>query len=131
MSSSFSILVTGGPYSSQAHISAQHFISAIIEQNHLIKCVFFYGDGVLVANHLMHPANDEYHMHLKWRELALTHQLELHACVSVASKRGVLDEQESKLAAKNNFNVTKPFVLSGLGTWAEAVLTSDRSIHFS
>lgn len=131
MALTFAVLVTGSPYQSQAHLSAQRFIEALYRQGHSVSSVFFYGDGVYVANSLINPANDEVQQHLTWKNLANQYQFKLQACVSVANKRGILSEEDSELAGLESFNVSAPFEVSGLGSWVEASTQSDRSLHFS
>ncbi|PWK53259.1 sulfurtransferase complex subunit TusD [Pleionea mediterranea] len=131
MTTRFSILVTGSPFTSQAHHSAQCFVDALYSKGHQVTSVFLYGDGSYVANQLMHPANDESHPHQHWRELAQKHGFKLQACVSAAAKRGILSREDSELSGKSSFNVTSPYEIAGLGAWVEAVANSDKSLHFS
>ncbi|NVJ49417.1 MAG: sulfurtransferase complex subunit TusD [Gammaproteobacteria bacterium] len=131
MSKTFALLVSGSPHQSQAHLSAQRFVEACYAKGHNISCVFFYGDAVYVANGLMHPANDEQHPHRQWRQLAERFKFTLNACVSVSSKRGVLNQEDSQLAGFTQHNVDKPFEISGLGAWVEASINADRTLHFA
>ncbi len=131
MPKTFAVLVTGSPYSSQAHGSAIQFIEAVYRLGHSVHSIFFYSDAVYVANQLLNPANDEPHWGLKWKALAAEHNISLQACVSVANKRGILNQEDAELARKPHFNVDAPFEISGLGAWADAVKNTDRTIHFS
>lgn len=131
MSKSFAILVTGAPYSSQAHSSAQGFVEAVYKLGHKVSTVFFYNDGVYVANALLNPTNDEPHPGHQWLVLSDEYKFPLQACVSVANKRGMLSEEDSELAKLETYNVKAPFEIAGLGAWAEAVAKSDKTIHFA
>ena len=131
MSLQYAILVSGSPYSSQAHMSAQRFIHACYAQGHSINSVFFYGDAVYIGNNLLTPANDEYQMQREWITLAEKFNIPLQACVSVANKRGILSAEDSQLAGLDNFNIVAPFEISGLGSWVSASTSADRQVHFS
>jgi tRNA 2-thiouridine synthesizing protein D len=131
MSKSFAILVTGSPFSSRAHSSAQGFVEAICQKRHEVTTVFFYGDGVYVANRLLNPANDEWHPGQGWLSLANQYQFPLQACISVANKRGLLNQEDSELAQFDAFTVLPPFEIAGLGAWADAVAKADKMIHFA
>lgn len=131
MTTRFSILVTGSPYTSQAHHSAQGFVESLYNKGHQVTCVFFYGDGSYVANQLMHPANDEAHPHYHWQALAHKHGFKLQACVSASAKRGILSKEDSELSGKSSYNVSAPYEIAGLGAWVDAVTNSDKTLHFS
>ncbi len=131
MSKSFAILVTGSPFSSQAHSSAQGFVDAVYQLGHKVSTVFFYGDGVYVANRLLNPANDEQHLGRNWQTLSNQYNFPLQACVSVANKRGMLNQEDSELANLDAFTVSTPFEIAGLGAWAEAVANADKTLHFA
>ncbi|NVJ60003.1 MAG: sulfurtransferase complex subunit TusD [Gammaproteobacteria bacterium] len=131
MTLKYAILVSGSPYSSQAHMSAQRFIYACYQQGHTVNSVFFYGDGVYVANQLLSPANDEFQTQREWQQLANNFKVPLHACVTVANKRGILSAEDSELLGQNFHNLAKSFEISGLGSWVTAAATADRQIHFS
>ncbi|MCO7222747.1 sulfurtransferase complex subunit TusD [Pleionea sp. CnH1-48] len=131
MSASFAILVSGSPYTSQAHLSAQSFIEALYQEGQEVSRVFFYSDAVYVANNLQSPPNDEPNWHLRWKELAAKYEFKLQACVSVSLKRGLLSAEEAELNELNQFNVSAPFDISGLGEWAESSINGDRVVHFA
>jgi len=130
MSLRYTLLVSGSPYSTQAHHSALGFLDALLKKGHKVQCVFFYADGVLAANELTSPANDEPNVHAHWKTLASTYDVPLHACISVANKRGLLNEEDAKLHEQSCHNVNEPFKISGLGEWAQAISTCDRVVHF-
>lgn len=131
MTLQYAILVSGSPYSSQAHMSAQRFIHACYAQGHSVNSVFFYGDAVYIGNKLFSPANDEYQIQREWVNLASKFKVPLQACVSVANKRGVLSAEDSQLAGLDSFNIAEPFEISGLGSWVSAATSADRQVHFS
>ncbi|WP_144394807.1 sulfurtransferase complex subunit TusD [Pleionea sediminis] len=131
MALKYAILVTGSPYTSQAHSSAQRFVDACYRQGHSVHSVFFYGDAVYVANELWNPANDEQNLQQGWSSLASQYDLTINACVSVANKRGIVSQEDAELAGLPDHNVNADFHIAGLGEWVEASSHSDRVIHFS
>ena len=66
----FLIVVQGGPYTTQASLSAWHFARAVLTGGHDIYRIFFYHDGVYNANGLLSPPQDEVDLHQAWRMLA-------------------------------------------------------------
>ncbi|WP_345291475.1 sulfurtransferase complex subunit TusD [Kangiella marina] len=126
----FSLLVTANPYSSQGQFSAIQFAKTLLEQGHVIKRVFFYADGVLVASRLNCPPSDEYHLTKTWAKLAIEHNFELVACVTVAMKRGVTNVAEAERNVLIGDNLDPAFEISGLGQLTEAMLESDRLVSF-
>ncbi len=143
MPQTFSILVTGSPYTSQAHYSAQAFVQAIYQLNHSVLCVFFYQEAVYVANKAIHTLSDESNPQQNWIQLAKVLKFELHACMSVSQKRGILDQSlletssqvktssQADTMSQTMITCEPSFQLSGLGTWAEVSHISDRVVHFS
>ncbi|RDX37296.1 sulfurtransferase complex subunit TusD [Kangiella sp. HD9-110m-PIT-SAG07] len=126
----FSLLVTANPHSSQGQFSAIQFAKTLLHQGHVIKRVFFYADGVLVASRLNCPPSDEYNLTKTWAKLAITHDFELTACVTVAMKRGIINATEADRNALTGENIDPAFEISGLGQLTEAMLESDRLVTF-
>jgi len=126
----FSISVLSAPYTDQTAFSAYKFAEAALSQGHHIKRVFFYGEGVLNANHLNTPPQDEIDLHEAWRELASSHQIELIVCIASALRRGIIDQSEAKRYEKIGHSMQAPFILSGLGQLMDAAIESDRLITF-
>lgn len=126
----FSLLVTGGPYGTQASASALLFARALLEQGHVLQSVFFYQDGVLNGNALVHPASDEVNLVSGWAELAALNRVALYLCVGAALRRGVVDPAEQHRNGLPAANLHPAFTLAGLGELARASLGSDRFIQF-
>ncbi|NVK38538.1 MAG: sulfurtransferase complex subunit TusD [Gammaproteobacteria bacterium] len=126
----FSLLVLSSPYSSQSHLSALKFAQACIEQQHQIYRIFFYHDGVHGGSDLQAPPQDEPHLAQQWQQLANEHNIDLVTCIAAALKRGILNEEEANRYNKANFNLSKPFELSGLGQLLDAQIHSDRLVTF-
>lgn len=91
---------------------------------------YFYREGVFNANQLTAPAGDEFDLVRGWVQLAQQHRVELNVCVAAALRRGVTDEQEAAQQGLAAANLQPGFILSGLGSLAEAALSSDRLVQF-
>lgn len=126
----FSVSVLSAPYADQAAFSAYKFVEASLHNGHEVRRVFFYGEGVLNANHLNTPPQDEIDLYEAWKTLASSHQVELIVCIASALRRGVLDQNEAQRYEKNGSSMQAPFILSGLGQLMDAAIESDRLITF-
>lgn len=126
----YCLLVTGPAYGTQQASSAWQFAQALLAAGHRISSVFFYREGVLNANQLTSPASDEFDLVRAWVALAQQHGVELNVCVAAALRRGVTDEQEAAQLALVAANLQPGFILSGLGSLAEAALSNDRLVQF-
>jgi len=126
----FSIIIQSSPFSRQSVTTAYRFAEALLEEGHELFRVFFYSDGVLTANQLVSPPQDENNMPEQWSALADKHKLDLVVCIAAAVKRGVIDKNEAKRYEKPASNLQGKFELSGLGQLAEAIAISDRVITF-
>ncbi len=113
------ILVNAGPYTHQANDSAYLFARAALARGHTIGRVFFYHDGVNVANRLTEPPQDERNVASRWSKLAAEHKIDLVVCVAAALRRGIKEEI-----------VAPGFRISGLGQLIEAGIKSDRLVVF-
>lgn len=126
----FALLVQGPPYGSEASAQALLFARALLARGHRLSQVFFYQEGVYNANGYVCPASDEVDLVAQWRALAKAQGLQLDVCVAAAQRRGVLDDREAQDSGKHGYNLSAPFVLSGLGQLADAALTADRLVQF-
>ncbi|MCU1790752.1 sulfurtransferase complex subunit TusD [Pectobacterium polaris] len=127
---SYCLLVTGPAYGTQQASSALQFAQALLAEGHKLKSVFFYREGVLNANQLTSPANDEFDLVRAWQQLGAAHQVALNVCVAAALRRGVTDAQQATQLNLAGANLQPGFVLRGLGELAQSVLTCDRVIQF-
>lgn len=126
----YCLLVTGPAYGTQQASSAYQFAQALLAKGHCLSSVFFYREGVFNANQLTAPAGDEFDLVRGWVQLAQQHRVELNVCVAAALRRGVTDEQEAAQQGLVAANLQPGFILSGLGSLAEAALSSDRLVQF-
>lgn len=77
----YCLVVTGPHYGTEQSSSAYLFANALLEKGHQITQIFFYREGVVNANKLVSPANDEFDLPKAWIALAKKHQIPLHVCV--------------------------------------------------
>lgn len=126
----FSIVITAAP-ATQGALSAYRFACAALEAGNKIYRIFFYQEGVAIANCLMQPAQDELNLQLKWASLAKLHGFELAVCVASALRRGVLDDGEAQRYDKPASNLQTGFNIVGLGQLVDADLRSDRVVTFA
>lgn len=106
-------------FGSQATSLAYQFAQALLAADHQISQVFFFQAGVSHGNSLADFSTDEICPAKIWRDLAQTHQIPLHLCISAAARRGVVEQ-----------NLAEGFVLAGLGEFSRAVLEADRLMTF-
>lgn len=88
--------------------------------------VFFYQDGVHVANGLQWVPDDQRNLTAEWQKLAI----QLPVCVSAALARGVTDQENATRHQINASNLAQGFNLVGLGELADAVQSTERLIQF-
>ncbi|MCO8045022.1 sulfurtransferase complex subunit TusD [Acinetobacter bohemicus] len=118
------ILVTSAPTS----IYAWHALglAQALQQKHEKFRVFFYQDGVSVANALQWVPDDQRHLSRAWQDLKIC----LPVCVSAALARGITDQDNAQRHNIQQHNLANNFELVGLGELADAVQSSQRLIQF-
>ncbi len=127
---SYTLVITGAPYTSQAPQTALAFARALLARGHRIDRVFLYGDGVHLANALATAPSDEPHWTRQWCQLLQEQAIPATACVASALRRGLLDESERARYDAPASNLVEPFQIAGLGDWVEGVTRSDRTLYF-
>lgn len=118
------ILVTSAPTS----IYAWHALGLAQALQHKQEAfrVFFYQDGVSVANALQWVPDDQRHLTRSWQDL----NIRLPVCVSAALARGITDQENAQRHNIQQYNLADGFELVGLGELADAVQSSQRLIQF-
>lgn len=124
----FALLITASPGQENAW-HALRFCEAALAQGHSVPRVFFYGEGVLTANALQCPPQDDIALLAGWQALS-TRGVELVVCVAAALKRGVLDADNAQRMEQGPPNLAEGFAISGLGQLVEAMLEADRFVSF-
>lgn len=118
------ILVTSAPTSIYAW-HALGLAQALQDKQEAFR-VFFYQDGVSVANALQWVTDDQRHLTHAWQAL----QIRLPVCVSAALARGITDLDNARRHNIQQHNLADAFELVGLGELADAVQSSQRLIQF-
>src|SRR5690554_8137064 len=72
---SYTLVITGAPWSSQAPQSALAFARELVTAGHRVDRVFLYGEGVLLASALVSPPSDEVHWPRQWAGFLTEHSL--------------------------------------------------------
>lgn len=127
---SFTLLVTSAPFSQQSAYSAYRFALAAAQSNHKVLGVFFYQSGTLAGNDLQITPTNEFDLFQAWKDLSRDYQIPLMVCVSAASKRGVISQEDATEADKKHISLSYPFESVGLGELASLINNSDRLIQF-
>lgn len=125
-----SLLILGGIHSSSSSLNALRFAKAAIAKGHTIYRVFFYNEGVQVANKLICAPQGQTDLHNQWAKLIDQHQIDAVTCIASAVKRGIINENEAKRYGLEQGNLSDDFDLSGLGQLLDASQTSDRLVSF-
>ncbi|EGU30171.1 sulfur transfer complex subunit TusD [Vibrio ichthyoenteri ATCC 700023] len=130
MSLTYTLVVNGSVYGTQAARSAYQFANALVAKGHTLVSVFFYQDGVGNGSALSVPANDEFDLTKAWQTLAQQHEVRLETCVAAALRRGIVSHSEATQHGLVQHNLADGFTQAGLGSLAEAMLTQDRVVQF-
>jgi tRNA 2-thiouridine synthesizing protein D len=131
MSKPISLLITGSPHHSQAHLSALEYTQAASACQYKIESVFFYQDAIHVANQLGLKPSDEANLLTRWKDDAIQLGYELQVCVAASNRRGVVSAEEAQTNQLNCSNLDPQFKVVGLGQLA-AVMSNDQQtlVHF-
>lgn len=123
------LLITAAPEHPNAW-HALHAASAMLSAGHTLS-LFFYGDGVSVANRLRLVAQDEASLAGHWETLAVAHGLELAVCIAAAMRRGVTDADNAARHHLDGDSLHPAFTLAGLGLMTEMITQADRCLTFA
>lgn len=126
-----SLLVTAGPQRPGA-LTALHTAQAVARSSHQLYRVFFYADGVHLANRLACRQDVACDVQRRWQTLVAEYGWPASVCVGAALKRGVCDPEEARRAGLEtaSASLADGFTLVGLGDWVDALTQSDRVVHF-
>ena len=127
---SYTLVITGAPWASQAPQTALEFARALVAAGHRLDRVFLYGDGIHLASALATPPSDEPHWPRQWAEFLAQHQVPAVACIASALRRGLVNEAEQARYELPASNLRAPFEIAGLGEWVEGCLKTDRTVYF-
>ena len=127
----FSLLIQTSAQKIDLATTALEFARALIRNQHQIYRVFFYGEGVLLANSCNVVPQDESDLHANWREFIADNNIDAVACIAAALRRGVLDASEMQRYQKKAETIAPEYELSGLGQLIDAAVHSDKLITFA
>jgi len=127
---SYTLVITGAPYSSQAPQTALLFARAALAAGHTLDRVFLYGDGVHLASALSAPPSDETHWPGEWAKFLKENAIPGVACIASALRRGLVNDAEQTRYELPASNLLKPFIIAGLGEWVEGTMASSRVLYF-
>jgi len=99
--------------------SALEFAKAAIKMQQTIVTIFFYQQGVTIANTFIDLPADEINLQQHWQTLNKEHATPLTVCSASALRRGIAMEQ-----------LAKHFVMGSLGQLTEILATADKVITF-
>lgn len=127
----FSILIKNSPCNLELSSCALKYCESLVNQGHSIEQIFFYGDGVEIANNNRLQSPDDFNIYQKWYDFFEEQRLEPLVCSTAAARRGLFGDEE---AARNpqhiTANIFAPYSIAGLGQLVEACTRSDRLISF-
>ena len=118
------LLITSAPTSMMAWHAFG--LAQALQNKHEEFRVFFYQDGVQVANDLQWFPDDQRNLKLEWQKLGVR----LPVCVSAALARGITDASNAQRHSLRQHNLAQCFELVGLGELADAVQSCSRLIQF-
>ena len=118
------LLITSSPTSMMAWHGFG--LAQALQNKHEEFRVFFYQDGVQVANDLQWFPDDQRNLKLEWQKLGVR----LPVCVSAALARGITDASNAQRHSLQQHHLAQGFELVGLGELADAVQSCSRLIQF-
>jgi tRNA 2-thiouridine synthesizing protein D len=126
----YSLLIQSSPDNLSISTSALAFAKALLQRNHSIYRLFFYGEGVLLTTGVAVMPQGEPDIYANWREFIEQHKLDAVVCIAAAAKRGILNSTESERHQKSAATLAEVYELSGLGQLIDATVHSDKLITF-
>lgn len=121
----FALLVTAHPWSSQGQYSALQYAQALLRKGHQLHSIFFSADAVIVANKMNSVAGNELDLCQAWTAVKRQSGAALLLCSSAASRQGLIATDQSASL------IAPAFEIAGLGSWVEASLLCERTVHFA
>ncbi|HXK00414.1 MAG TPA: sulfurtransferase complex subunit TusD [Buchnera sp. (in: enterobacteria)] len=124
------VIVTRAAYGTENSSTALLFSRALIDSGHKLNSIFFYFGGVLNANQMIFPADDECNLVKYWEDFGFQFKIKLNVCISAASRRGVISDEQALRAGLQKGNLANGFKLTGLNELSEAIQKCDRIVQF-
>lgn len=127
----FSLIIQASAPKKELAATALEFARSLLRNQHTIHRIFFYGDGVLLANSTNVFPQDEQDVHAAWRSFIAENKIDAVTCIAAALRRGVLNEEEKNRYQKTAVVLAPEYDLSGLGQMIDAAVHSDKLITFA
>lgn len=127
----FSLVIQASAQQSEIALTSLQFAQALVRNQHQLYRVFFYGDGVLLADQCAVFPQDEPDVHSAWRSFIAAHNIDAVVCIAAGLRRGVINSGESARYQKNAVTLAPDYELSGLGQLIDAAVHSDKLITFA
>jgi tRNA 2-thiouridine synthesizing protein D len=127
----FTLVIQSSAQKTELATTALEYARALLRNQHKIHRIFFYGEGVLLANSTNVFPQDESDVHSAWRIFIAENQIDAVTCIAAALRRGVLNDDEKKRYQKAAATLASEYDLSGLGQLIDAAVHSDKLITFA
>lgn len=127
----FSLLIQTSPQNLTTAVTALEFAKALVRRQHKIHRLFFYGDGVTIANQNPVIPQDEPDIYAAWRAFIAEQKIDSVVCIASALKRGIIDAAEGKRYQRDAITLPAEYSLSGLGQLIDAAVVSDKIVTFA
>jgi sulfur relay protein TusD/DsrE len=127
----FSLIIQASAQKTELVATALEFARSLLRNQHTIHRIFFYGEGVLLANSANVFPQDEQDVHVAWRTFIAENKIDAVACIAAALRRGLLNEEEKSRYQKAAAVLAPEYDLSGLGQLIDAAVHSDKLITFA
>lgn len=127
----FSLIIQTSAQKTELATTALEFARSLLRNQHTIHRIFFYGDGVLLANSTNVFPQDEQDVHTAWRSFIAENKIDAVTCIAAALRRGVLNKEEKNRYQRTAAVLAPEYDLSGLGQLIDAAVHSDKLITFA
>lgn len=127
----FSLIIQTSAQKTELTTTALEFARSLLRNQHTIHRIFFYGDGVLLANSTNVFPQDEQDVHTAWRSFIAENKIDAVTCIAAALRRGILNTEEKNRYQKTAAVLAPEYDLSGLGQLIDAAAHSDKLITFA
>ena len=104
--------------------TALDFAQQLLAQGHHLIGVFFYQDGVTIANTQIIFPSDEVNLAHKWQQFHHNTKVPLHLCITAAERRGLIEGNHSETS-----NISGEFTVSGLGELVVLTNSADKAVQ--
>ena len=126
----YTLLITASLSNISAHRRALVFADTLLNQEHSIHTIFFYGEGAGIGLSTRDLNSTLDRTNLNWCSISEKGKTKLILCVSSALTQGVLDTTTSLQSKEFQENIATGFETGGLGSLVDAVSNSDRLMSF-